>query len=77
MTHNMGETNQHIHCTVSNCHYYGEGNICAATEIMVTSDQVGATKPDRYDHAMAMGAPQTPVDDCTSSCCKTFVEKDS
>jgi len=27
-----------IFCSVSNCHYYGQGNLCKAERIMVTSD---------------------------------------
>ena len=26
--------NQHIHCLVENCHYWGQGNVCQANEII-------------------------------------------
>jgi hypothetical protein len=77
MAPNMGGTNQHIHCSVNNCHYWDSQNVCVASEIMVTSDDIGANKPDTYDHQMAVKAPPTPVDACMSTCCKTFVEKGS
>jgi hypothetical protein len=77
MPQNMGATNQHIHCTVSNCHYWDQGNICVASEVLVTSDQMANDKPDSYDHQMAVRAPQTPVEACSDSCCKTFVPKNS
>ncbi len=69
--------NQHIHCTVNSCHYWDSGNKCAAQEIMVTSDSVGSAKPDSYDAKMAATAPQTPVQACVDTCCKTFVPSNS
>lgn len=68
---------QHIHCSVSNCHYYKQGNMCDANEILVTSDQIGATQPDQFDCNQASTMGPTPVDSCMESCCKTFVHKNS
>lgn len=44
---------QHIHCTVSNCHYYGHGNKCMASEIVVVSDEFGVKQPDNVDATQA------------------------
>lgn len=68
---------QHIHCSVSNCHYWVSGNMCHANEIMVTSDQLSASLPDNIDAPMASQISPTPVNTCMDSCCKTFVPKGS
>ncbi|MDS1029216.1 DUF1540 domain-containing protein [Bacillota bacterium LX-D] len=69
---------QHIHCSISNCHYWEEGNKCQAQEILVTSDLVADAMPSNYDaHQAGLQMDSTPVDDITKTCCKTFVEKGS
>lgn len=71
------QNNQHIHCSVENCHYYSNGNLCAANEIMVMGDSQGAQFPDRVDHQMAKDIPTYTANSCMSTCCKTFVLKGS
>jgi hypothetical protein len=66
-----------IHCSVANCHYWKNGNICDASEIMVTSDSLGSTMPDSFDAPQASIAQETPVNSCMQTCCKTFVEANS
>jgi len=66
-----------IHCSVANCHYWKSGNICDASEIMVTSDSIGDSMPDAFDALQASKAPETPVNSCMETCCKTFVEAHS
>jgi len=66
-----------IHCSVSNCHYWKTGNICDASEIMITSDTIGNTRPDGFDAPQASTAPETPVNSCMETCCKTFVASSS
>jgi hypothetical protein len=65
--------NQNIHCLISNCHYWSHGNKCEANEIIVTHDKFGAEQPDRIDAHMANQLTPSPVDNCMSTCCKTFV----
>jgi hypothetical protein len=64
-------------CSVSNCHYWTNGNICDASQIMVTSDQLAAEKPDRFDALQASTAAATPAGRCEQTCCKTFVRRGS
>jgi len=71
------QNNQHIHCSVNNCHYWAQGNKCDAREVLVTSDQIGASYPDEFDCEQAAELVPTPVDTCMASCCKTFVAKNS
>ncbi|SFR12856.1 DUF1540 domain-containing protein [Desulfoscipio geothermicus] len=69
--------NQHIHCIINNCHYWSQGNKCAANEILVTSDEFGANQPDRIDATMAKQLTPQPAETCMATCCKTFVLKGS
>ncbi|MEW6572101.1 MAG: DUF1540 domain-containing protein [Bacillota bacterium] len=68
---------QHIHCLVNDCHYWNQGNMCKANEIIVTSDQFGDIQPDRIDAKMAKQLEPTPAGSCMSTCCKTYVPKGS
>ena len=68
---------QHVHCSVNNCHYWVQGNVCGASAIMITSDQVGYEQPDSVDAPQASAAAPSPVDSCMATCCKTFVMKGS
>jgi len=73
----MPNSQQHIHCIVSNCHYYQTGNKCMANEILVASDEFGAQQPDHVDASVAMQLEPTETQNCMSTCCKTFVPKGS
>lgn len=66
-----------INCSVNNCHYWTEGNVCGASQIMITSDEIGVAKPDSFDAPQASLAPSSPVDSCMETCCKTFAVKGS
>ncbi|HHY14378.1 MAG TPA: DUF1540 domain-containing protein [Thermoanaerobacterales bacterium] len=68
---------QHIHCGVSNCHYWTEGNKCTANEIVIVADEFGASQPDTIDAPMASTISPMSVNSCMETCCKTFVEKGS
>ncbi|MGE5530390.1 MAG: DUF1540 domain-containing protein [Patescibacteria group bacterium] len=69
--------NQHIHCIVDNCHYWKQGNLCDANEIVITSDRFGAEQPDRVDATMAGRLTPTQAGNCMETCCKTFVPQGS
>ena len=53
------------------------GNICDASEIMITSDSIGNAMPDSFDAPQASTAEETPVNSCMETCCKTFVHTNS
>lgn len=69
--------NQHIHCIVSDCHYYEQGNKCVANEILVATDQFGASQPEQIDAQMAMQLTPETAGNCMETCCKSFIPKDS
>lgn len=66
-----------VRCSIKNCHYWQEGNECGASEILITSDDKARTLPDTIDATMAVQVGESPVSDCTQSCCKTFSPKGS
>lgn len=68
---------QAIHCGISNCHYWESGNVCKASDILVTSDELANALPEKINAPEAAQIAQTPVTKCTESCCKTFVPKNS
>lgn len=72
----MMDQKQHIHCLVDSCHYWNQGNICQANEIMVTSDSFGASQPEEVDARQSKTLSTTPVDSCMDTCCKTFITKE-
>ncbi|KJS02895.1 MAG: hypothetical protein VR68_02215 [Peptococcaceae bacterium BRH_c4a] len=69
--------NQHIHCIVSDCNYWNQGNMCKASEILVSTDDFGASKPDRIDAIMAKQLTPASAGTCMATCCKTYVAKGS
>lgn len=66
-----------VHCSVSNCHYWSQGNHCHANKILITSDSVGVDQPDHYDAPDVTNSLQTPCNTCMETCCKSFVPHDS
>lgn len=69
--------NQHIHCIVSDCHYWEQGNVCMANEILVATDEFGAENPEEIDAHMASSLSPQSAGDCMTTCCKSFIPKDS
>lgn len=66
-----------IRCSVSNCHYWDNGNVCQASEILVTADSLSASAPSSLDAPQAQSVTGTPAENSMETCCKTFVERDS
>lgn len=60
-----------VSCAISNCTFYGEGNVCTAEKIMVEMDRHA-----RYDTEFAseLGEKnhQDEVSTSAHTCCKTF-----
>ena len=68
---------QHIHCIVNDCHYWEQGNKCVANEILVTTDDFGAKYREEIDAHMAAQLTPQSAGDCMTTCCKSFIPKDS
>ncbi|WP_017755065.1 DUF1540 domain-containing protein [Calidifontibacillus oryziterrae] len=63
-----------VACTISNCTFYGEGNVCNAERITVEMDRHAG-----YDTELSMELGEANhIDEATNSaetCCKTFKPK--
>ncbi|MCF8012254.1 MAG: DUF1540 domain-containing protein [Clostridiales bacterium] len=65
-----------VYCTVNDCHYWGQGNVCKANKILVASDDFGDSQPDQIDATMASQYSPTPSKgSCMSTCCKSYVPR--
>ncbi len=64
-----------VHCTISNCGYWKNGNLCDANEILIASDAWAAQAPDRVDAMQASTLNAAQAQSCLETCCKTFVQK--
>lgn len=65
-----------VRCTVDNCTYWGQGNVCEATTILITSDAVGRRFPESVDakdvDTILDTVGETPAQTCMETACKTF-----
>lgn len=61
-----------ITCSVSNCQHWKSGNVCDASEILVTSDSIGNDRAETLGGMGASTARPTPVGSCRETCCKTY-----
>ncbi|KUO64336.1 MAG: hypothetical protein APF84_09875 [Gracilibacter sp. BRH_c7a] len=68
---------QHIHCIVEDCHYYQPGNKCVANEILVATDQFGASQPEQIDAHMSSQITPESAGTCMQTCCKSYIPKNS
>ncbi len=64
-----------VSCAISNCSFYGRGNVCNAEKIMVEVDAHA-----RYDTEMSSELGEKnhsdQADTSRQTCCKTFKPKD-
>lgn len=61
-----------VHCTVSDCDYWGHQNHCVASQILITTDEAANAWPDSIDSPQASTLQQTPAGTCAKTACKTF-----
>lgn len=64
-----------IYCSIDNCHYWDKGNMCNASEILVSADSWAAQAKDSIDAPKHGEVPQMHANSCMETCCKTFVNK--
>ncbi len=68
-----------VYCTVSNCHFWAEGEHCTALRILITTDDVGDRYPEVVDASSARDLVRqhghTKVEACAETCCKTFTPR--
>lgn len=62
-----------VRCTVNNCYYWDDGNVCVAESILVISDEALA-RIDKHDEEFGeIGG--TPARLSKDTCCYTFRSK--
>ncbi len=61
-----------VACNVSNCHYYGEGDICVANKIQVSNIEFGTNMKDMEAGKLGKSAP---ADNSHTTQCVTFKPK--
>ncbi|HHZ19850.1 MAG TPA: DUF1540 domain-containing protein [Firmicutes bacterium] len=66
-----------IYCSIDNCHYWDQGNVCKASEILVAADDWAAKTMDYVDAPQHKNVPQMQASSCMETCCKTFVPNNS
>jgi hypothetical protein len=60
-----------VNCTVDNCEYWTNGNLCKAQQIIIQNDAEGGIAPNAsLDKLKA-----TPADAVDNTCCQTFKGK--
>jgi hypothetical protein len=57
-----------VNCTVNNCKYWEDGNLCSAQQIVVQNDEEGGFSPD----AKLKQLNPTPAKSNDDTCCQTF-----
>ncbi|ADL12673.1 DUF1540 domain-containing protein [Acetohalobium arabaticum] len=70
----------HVHCTVENCKWFEEPNLCVAEKILITSDDFSKELPNEMDveetNQIVNQKGLSPITECYQSNCKTFVPED-
>ncbi|MFP4016903.1 MAG: DUF1540 domain-containing protein [Halanaerobiales bacterium] len=70
----------HVHCTVNNCYWWSEPNLCIAEKILIVSDEYAKELPSEMDveqtNQIVSQKGLSPVNECYESACKTFVPRD-
>ncbi|WP_410514487.1 DUF1540 domain-containing protein [Paenibacillus sp. BR2-3] len=66
-----------VNCSVSNCSYWGERNVCRADEIIIEIDKhVGSRFKEEYAEEMTVGNNhQDKAASSSATCCLTFKPK--
>lgn len=63
----------HVRCTVSNCEYWGDNNICIADQILVAVDP--PPNPEDHHGYQAANYPHTESPEKDPTMCYTFENK--
>ncbi|WP_147534624.1 DUF1540 domain-containing protein [Bacillus marasmi] len=66
--------NVEVSCAISNCTFYGKGNVCTADKIMVELDQ-HANYDTEFSSELGEKNHIDKANSSTQTCCKTFKPK--
>lgn len=67
-----------VRCSVSNCHYWGEQNLCRADEIVIEIDKHSGShyKEEYAEELTAAGHHHDHAGSSSATCCLTFKPND-
>ncbi|MGL4818980.1 MAG: DUF1540 domain-containing protein [Bacilli bacterium] len=73
-------SNVNVRCSVANCAYWGNGNFCQASQIVVHSGAGQTSAPESMlegalTSAVEQGALTSSAATSTETCCQTFVPR--
>lgn len=69
------ELRTHVKCSVNNCHYWGEHNVCGAEQIMIEIDShANINLNEEYGEEQFVNH-QDKARSSSSTCCLTFKPK--
>ncbi|MFD1737443.1 DUF1540 domain-containing protein [Bacillus salitolerans] len=66
--------NVEVSCSISNCSFYKEGNLCGAEKIMVDIDK-HSTYEAEFSNEFGYEDHQDQVAESAQTCCRTFKPK--
>ncbi|NMP23205.1 DUF1540 domain-containing protein [Sulfobacillus harzensis] len=68
-----------VRCTVDNCYFWVQDNLCGADTILITTDKAAEKYPESVDAAqtnmIVNEIGETPAQNCRETACKTFFHK--
>ncbi|NGM81790.1 DUF1540 domain-containing protein [Paenibacillus sp. 7124] len=65
-----------VHCSVSNCHYWGDNNLCKADSIIIEIDKhTGSRSKEEFAEEMTFSNHKDVANNSSATCCLTFKPK--
>ncbi|AHV98414.1 DUF1540 domain-containing protein [Paenibacillus sabinae] len=62
-----------VNCSVSNCHYWGDNNLCKADSIIIEIDKhTGSRSKEEFAEEMTFSNHKDVANNSSATCCLTF-----
>lgn len=68
----MNDPRTIVKCSVSNCSYWGEQNVCKAEQILIEIDKHASVKYSEEYGSEHFGDHKDEAEDSSATCCLTF-----
>ncbi|MBB3127328.1 hypothetical protein FHS19_001982 [Paenibacillus rhizosphaerae] len=72
----MKDPRTYVKCSVSNCSYWGEENVCKAEQILIEIDKHASAKYSE-EYGSELGEHKDRAENSSATCCLTFKPKTS
>ncbi|WP_036646927.1 DUF1540 domain-containing protein [Paenibacillus pini] len=73
----MSDTRTFVKCSVSNCNYWGEHNVCQAEQILIEIDKHAKSSFNQEFSQEHFGEHKDQARTSSATCCLTFKPKSS